>query len=57
LTQLRDLYLGNTRITNAGLKHLKGLSHLRALCLNGTQVTDEGIKDLQQALPDCKIKR
>ena len=46
-----------TKVTNAGLKHLTGLSHLELLALIDTQVTDEGVKELQQALPNCKIEQ
>ena len=51
------LFLNNTKVTDAGLEHLKGMTNLRKLTLVDTQVTDEGVDKLQQALPDCKIKR
>ena len=56
LTNLEYLALAGTKVTDAGLKHYKGLANLRKLELSGTQVTDEGIKELQEVLPNCKIK-
>ncbi len=57
LTKLEQVYLGHTKVTDAGLEHLKGLTQLRILDLSETGVTDEGVKRLQQALPNCEIKR
>jgi Leucine-rich repeat (LRR) protein len=42
--QLRSLELGRTAVSDAGLKHLTGLSHLTSLTLPGTHVTDAGMK-------------
>jgi hypothetical protein len=41
------LHLDNTKITSAGLAHLKGLTKLRRLHLERTEVGDEGIQNLQ----------
>jgi hypothetical protein len=49
--------LSDTRVTDAGLKHLAGLRQLRRLDLPVTRVTDEGIADLKQALPKLEIKK
>ena len=57
LTQLRALSLVNTNVTDCGLEHLKGLTQLRGLWLDHTHVTDKGVNKLQQALPNCKIRR
>jgi Leucine-rich repeat (LRR) protein len=40
------VYLGSTKVTDAGLKHLAGLKQLRELDLSDTQVTDAGLKHL-----------
>ena len=53
--QHQDFSLDNTKITDAGLVHLKGLNRLQPLYLYGSQVTDAGIAELQQALPNRKI--
>jgi len=57
LSHLKKLDLGLTPATDADLQHLKGLSQLKQVNLYGTRVTDAGIKDLQQALPNCEIRR
>jgi hypothetical protein len=57
LTQLQTLWLGGTQISDAGLEHLKGLTTLQVVYIAQTRVTDEGVKKLQEALPNCHIKR
>jgi hypothetical protein len=57
MTALKTLDLNFTRVTDAGLAHLKGLTNLGEVGLEGTQVTDAGVRDLQQALPSLKIHR
>ena len=47
--------LNSTKVTDAELEQLKGLTQLKVLELGGTKVTDEGVKKLQQAFPNCKI--
>ena len=39
--------LGGTQITDAGLKHLKGLTSLTVLSLRQTQITDAGLEPLK----------
>ena len=43
-----ELLLGNTQVTDAGMKELKGLKNLQKLFLNQTQVTDSGLKELKE---------
>ena len=54
LENINGLHLGN-KITDAGLKHLKGLTNLTELVLSTNKVTDAGVADLQKALPNCEI--
>ena len=53
------VYLYDTKITDAGLVHLKGLARLEYLSLQffDCHVTDAGIADLQKALPNCRIRK
>lgn len=44
---LQYLQLSSTRVTNAGLVHLRGLTSLRVLWLYDTQVSDAGLVHLQ----------
>ena len=44
----------NTKITGAGLMHLRELSNLQQLGLSGTQVTDAGVAELQEVLPTAR---
>jgi hypothetical protein len=57
LINLYSLCLGQTRISDSGLIHLKGLTKLSMLDLRGTPVTDAGVNELQQALPSLRIYR
>jgi hypothetical protein len=47
LTHLSRVDLSGTRITDAGLVHLQGLTKLESLDLGGTQVSDAGVVHLQ----------
>ena len=42
LTQLKDLRLDGTGVTNTGLAHLRRLTQLTVLRLDGTDVTTPG---------------
>ena len=47
LTELNNLGLAGTRVTDAGLAHLRGLTELTSSTSNGTQVTDAGLVHLK----------
>ena len=55
LSRLDWLDLTGAPITDAGLKHLKGLKRLRSIMLIDTAVTEEGAKRLHEALPNAHI--
>lgn len=57
LNWLESLHMSHTRITNAGLQHLRPMTNLRFLYLEGTAVTDDAVIELQKNLPSCKIIR
>ena len=57
LNKLTNLELTRTRVTDAGLVHLKSLTKLSVLHLAMTQVTDAGVEVLEQALPGLTIHR
>jgi hypothetical protein len=42
-----DVNLAGTKVTDAGLVHLKGMTGLQELYLNGTKVTDAGLVHLK----------
>ena len=54
-TQLQVLDISRTKVTDAGLEHLKGLIQLKRLNLWGTKVTDAGVSELKKALPNVEI--
>jgi len=49
------LGLSGTRVSDAGLKHLRGFKQLRSLFLLGSKVTDKGAEALEKRLPKCDI--
>ena len=53
---LRELYLNDTKITDAGLLLLTGLSHLQAVNVGGTGVSETGVNLLRIALPSCSVR-
>ena len=55
MSELHDLTLGGSQITDAGLMHLKGLRNLKHLTLVHTSVTAAGVQELKKALPDVKV--
>ena len=57
LTQLVELDLSGTEVTDAGIAHLAHFRNLSHLWLENTRVTDAGVRHLQEALPNVKIHR
>jgi hypothetical protein len=62
LSQLREINLNRTAITDNGLKELAGLTELRSLVLGSTAVTDDGLRELARLskltalqLPETKV--
>lgn len=51
----RNLDIGMTQITDAGLAHLAEFSQQRRLGLFATNVTDEGVANLEAALPELDV--
>ncbi len=54
-SQLERLYLGATRVTDAGMKHLVGLKDLEYLSLHGTEVSEQRRSQLRLLLPNCRV--
>lgn len=48
LTNVRDLWLDGTHITDAGLEHLKGFNRLKRLSLDRTHISDSGLQKLSE---------
>ena len=55
LTNLTELDLVGTQVTDAGLVLLKGFTNLKNLGLSNTKITRGEIAELQKALPNCRI--
>jgi peroxiredoxin len=47
IAQIRCLQLQNTRVTDAGLAPLRGLSNISSINLEGTSITDRGLDSLK----------
>lgn len=54
-SRLERLYLGATRVTDAGMKHLEGLPNLQYLSLHGTDVTPQCMSRLRAKLSNCQV--
>jgi Leucine-rich repeat (LRR) protein len=56
-TNLTKLDLGDTDITDAGLKEVSGLKNLKVLYLRGTKISDASVTELRKTLPRLRISR
>ncbi len=54
-SHIERLYLGATRVTDAGMKHLVGLKELEYLSLHGTEVSEQRRHQLRLLLPNCRV--
>ncbi len=54
-SQLQRLYLGATRVTDVGMRHLVGLKDLEYLSLHGTEVSEQRRQQLRLLLPNCRV--
>jgi hypothetical protein len=43
-----SVYFPGTKVTDAGLKHVKGLTQLKELYVRGSQITDAGLESLKE---------
>jgi hypothetical protein len=57
LKNLQSLSVTGLKITDEALQQFAGLKRLTTLTLRDVAATDEGIARLQEALPDCRIRR
>ena len=55
LPNLYALDLGDTQITDSGLRHLSHLHQVRVIHLDGTLVTPHRVEELRRSLPKCEI--
>ena len=56
LSNLEQINLDRTRVTDTGLDNLKALKSLQTLHLSGSQVTPAGVKELRRTLPWIEIQ-
>ena len=55
LENLRYLNVYATKVSDAGLEHIKGLKNLKRLLVWQSQVTPDGMAKLKESLPECTI--
>lgn len=57
LSGVEILNLTGTRVGDAGLSHVHGLTGLKRIYAAHTDISDEGVRQLKEAIPDCEIYR
>ncbi len=55
LTELIQLDLKGTNVSDASLECLKGFNRLGVLHVEKSRMSEEGVTKLKQSLPDCNI--
>lgn len=56
-TELEDLDLRESEVTDQGILQLRTLKNLKRLDLRGSPVTEQGVQNLARVLPECEILR
>ena len=54
---LISLDIAKTKVTDAGLVHLKSMRKLEWLHIEDTSITDAGINDLKKTIPNVRIMK
>ena len=52
--ELKSLDIGNTRVSDAGLRHLYRLANLRCVNTYGSKVTEEALARMENVLPNSR---
>lgn len=56
-TELEELDLRESEVTDQGIMKLRALKNLKHLDLRGSPVTEQGVQNLARMLPECEILR
>jgi hypothetical protein len=55
IASLEYLLIGQTKITDDGVRHLKEMRNLKGLSLIRSQLSPQAVDSLRQALPNCQV--
>jgi len=55
LSNMRELWLYDTKITDKAVASIARLKNLRVLSVAGTGITEEGLEELKKAIPRGEI--
>lgn len=55
LPSLKELYLQNTLVSDAGISTLSRMTTVRELVIDGTYVSEKGLQELKEALPEATV--
>jgi len=56
-TELEELDLRESEVTDQGILQLRTLKNLKRLDLRGSPITEQGVQNLARVLPECEILR